>query len=203
MSVERINGDVLIPHRPDWRQRVEWTRAWDTVIRDSVRGKEQRLALRPRGRVTVKFRFFPFDDIERQQFEDRMRAAMKDARAAIPFWGRGVRASGDVAIAATTVSIAEEPTFEWDNDDWLFIGRLVTRDWAIWETVQVDHFPGNGTVVLKTGLVNSYPAGCRFYPLVAGRVTFSDAELLDDWRASRSVSVEETGVRPVPEPATS
>lgn len=202
MSVELVNDHVLLPHRPDWRQRVEWTRTWDTQIRDSLSGKESRMALRPRGRVGLRFRTVPFDDTEHHLLQQRIREALRVGRIAVPLFGRGVALSAAAAPAAVTLTLVGEPTWEWDNDDWLWIGRAKAPDWATWETVQIDHFPGDGTAVLKTGLVNAYPAGTFLYPLLFGRHELGEGELLDDHHAGYTVKIEETATRPVPEPTT-
>ena len=202
MSVETVNDHVLIPHRPDWRQRVEWTRTWDTQIRDSLSGQEVRMALRPRGRVGLRFRTVPFDDTEHQLLQQRIREALRTGRVAVPFFGRGVALQVAASAAQTTLALVREPSWEWDNSDWLWIGKPKSSDWATWETVQLDHFPGNLTAVLATGLVNAYPAGTFLYPLLFGRTELGEGELLDDHHGAYTVKMEETAVRPVPEPTT-
>lgn len=202
MSVATISGHVVLPHRPDWRQRVEWTRQWDTMIRDSVKGHESRLALRPRGRVGLKFRIVPWNDIEHGLFLDRAREASRLGRGCVPYWGRGCPIGADVSGGATSLPARQEPIWEWDNGDWLWIGHPLPSQWDVWETVQLDRVPGDGTIRLLTGLVNAYPAGTFIHPLIFGATEIGDSELLDDWRGAATVKVEETSVRPVPEPTT-
>jgi hypothetical protein len=198
MSVTTIAGHVLFPHRPDWRTRVDWTRTWDTVIRDSVVGTEQRLAMRPRGRVGLKFRFMAFDDVEHHLFQDRLREALKVGRIAVPFFGRGIRLAQSVNSGVSLLPITEEPNWEWSAADILWIGHPVSSLWNTWETVELTEFPGDGTAVLAAPTANQYPAGTRVYPLLYGRADMADAELLDDWRGAYTVRVEETVTRPTP-----
>ncbi len=47
MSVELVNGFVLLPHAPDWNVKPQFRREWRSSIADAVTGKEDRLSFRP------------------------------------------------------------------------------------------------------------------------------------------------------------
>ena len=46
MSVELVNGYVLLPHAPDWNVKPQFRREWRTSIADGVTGAEDRLSFR-------------------------------------------------------------------------------------------------------------------------------------------------------------
>ncbi len=202
MSVELLLDHVVFPHRPDWRDRVTWARLWSTIVRESVSGTEERVALRPRGRVRLGFTVNPTNDIEARQAQDRLRAISASGRAVVPYWGRGIELPLGASIGATVIDIAREPVWEWDNGDSLFIGNPTARLFEEWEIVTLDRFKGDGKLRLSAGLVRAYPAGTRFYPLLFGRAKFGDLELLDDWHNAVAFEVEETSTRATPTPDT-
>ena len=202
MSVETVNAHVLIPHRPDWRTRVAWSRKWETKVRETVRGQEERVATRPRGRHRIEFVVNPWDDVENQQMVDRAREVFRTGRAVTPFWGKGLVVTVALTAGSKVFAIEEEPSWEWDNLDWLFVSHPDAATYGTFEAIQLDRFKGDGMIRFQTNLVNSYPAGTRVYPLLFGAGEMGEIELLDDWHGAMAVKVEETAVRDIPEPDT-
>jgi len=46
MAVLFYNDAVVIPHAPDWRTPLEWSRTWDTRVEAAASGAESRVGLR-------------------------------------------------------------------------------------------------------------------------------------------------------------
>lgn len=202
MNVQSVNGVVLLPHAPDWRERVGWKRRWDTVVGETVVGKEERVALRPRGRVVLQYLLNPRDDIEGNKLLDRAREVMKTGRACCPFWGRGISLPFGATAGATVIDIGAEPTWEWDNGDPVFFAHPLPEQYDTFEVATLDRFKGDGKIRLTGALTLSYPAGSYVHPLLFGRAKVGDMELLDDWHKATSIDIEETTTRPTPDPDT-
>lgn len=202
MSVSTLNDHVIFPHRPDWRERVGWSRTWATIVRETVGGTEERVATRPRGRIKLSFTVNPIDDIEGHLATDRLRAIAASGRAVVPYWGRGLLLPLGATAGATVVDIAREPAWEWDNEDPVFLIDPSPRGFATWEIATLDRFKGDLKVRFSDPLANSYPAGTRLFPLIFGRAKGGDVELLDDHHRAFAFEIEETTTRPTPTPDT-
>lgn len=202
MSVELLLDHVVFPHRPDWRERVKWSRLWTTIIRDSVGGSEERVSMRPRGRVRLGFTVNPTNDVEAHQALDRLRAIVASGRAVVPYWGRGITLPTGASIGATVVDIAREPAWEWDNGDKVFLSDAAPRSFETWEVATLDRFKGDLKVRFSSPLTKAFPHGSRLYPLIFGRAKVGDLELLDDWHNAFAFEVEETSTRETPTPDT-
>ena len=97
MALATYNGDVVIPHRPDWRQRVAWSRAWDTSIESGLTGAEDRRAMRLKPRERVVFRVIPWNAEERIRLLERLKAGVKAGRVLVPNWGRGATLAAEAS----------------------------------------------------------------------------------------------------------
>src|SRR5512139_3809129 len=99
MSVELVNGFILVPHAPDWNVKPQFRREWRTGIADAVTGAEDRLSFRHLPLRGVEFQVTPFTLEEHRRLTARVLAAKKSGWVAVPLWGRGAvlasPASGD------------------------------------------------------------------------------------------------------------
>lgn len=199
MSIATYSGHVLLPHRPDWRQRVEWNREWETSIRSAVAGNEARVSMRPRARIGLKYRIIPFDHVEAGLFVMRAREVANTGRAVVPYWGRGVALRAAALAGETVLQVTHDPTFEWEAGDFLLLGSALSPRFDQYEVVQLSSIPGNKTVVLSVGTASAYSVGSKVHALLFGRCEIGDGELLDDWHGGWSVTMSETAVRATPE----
>src|SRR5690606_246081 len=119
MALATYNGDVVIPHRPDWRQRVAWSRAWDTSIESGLTGAEDRRAMRLKPRERIVFRVIPWNAEERIRLLERLKAGVKAGRVLVPNWGRGATLAA--GASGTSLAIAS-PAFTIHSANPVFIG---------------------------------------------------------------------------------
>lgn len=193
MPVTTYNDAVVIPHAPDWRQPVEWSRSWDTRIESAVTGSESRVGMRLKPRQRIRFRLVPQDLTERRWLADRLRAAAKAGRAIVPHWGRGLEVAANASGKKLSVTA---DGFQSQPGDVLFIHRPDLEGFNLFDLAVVV-FHENKTIHLADPLSRAYPAGARVYPTILGKVTLGELEALDDWR--QAVSVEVLQLQTVPD----
>ena len=105
MSVELVNGHVLIPHAHNWRQTLAWSRRGKTSRVTGITGLEQRTALRPRPLISLTLLPAVMDANEQARLEDSVRAARKSGQAALPYWGRGQVLSGTASFVRMEIAL--------------------------------------------------------------------------------------------------
>jgi len=193
MPVTTYNDAVVIPHAPDWRQPVEWSRSWDTRIESAVTGSEARVGLRLKPREKIRFRLVPLDLAERLAMVARLKAAAKAGLALVPHWGRG--ATLTIAAGGTSLAVAAD-TFKAQPRDLVFVHSGTPQDWEAFDVTEVA-VHRNRTFSLATALSRSYPAGSRVFPTITGRITVGELKALEDWR--QAVTVEVQQLRTVPD----
>lgn len=93
MSVELINDCVVLPESVNWKDRVAWSRRWDTQIVPGVTGGEERSSGRVAPLQTLEYSVTTFSIPERARLNARILAGLKSGRAVCPFWGRGQQIS--------------------------------------------------------------------------------------------------------------
>jgi hypothetical protein len=194
MPVTEVNAHVLLPHLPDWSRPVQWSRAWRTDVQRVLTGAEERRALRPKPRGSLSWRVLPFDVTEQTPLLARLRAAAKSGLACAPYWGRGRR----VVSAAGTELVIEEEAWPWfEADDFLLLRSLEADPVEAFELAQAEAVNGD-TLTLKAALIGTWGEGTWAWPLVFGRLTFSDLSHRTDWHAGVTVTLAELVVRPDP-----
>ena len=134
MSVQTVNGHVLLPHLPDWRTMVSFQRQWQTAVGRSLAGGEGRVAPRIRPRLRLGWSLFPVDVSDQARMHARLRAARKSGYACAPYWGRGIRIS---QAAGDTISLASDAWTFLEEGDALLIRRLDVTTPEAFEVVTV------------------------------------------------------------------
>lgn len=193
MPVTTYNDAVVIPHPPDWRQPVEWSRSWDTRIESAVTGSEARVGLRLKPREKVRFRLVPLKLEERLVMVARLKAAAKAGLALVPHWGRG--ATLTTVAAGSSIAVAAD-NFKAQPGDLVFVHLGDIENSEAFDVAEVA-VHRNRTLSLATALSRSYPAGSRVFPIITGRITVGELEALEDWR--QAVTVEVQQLRTVPD----
>ncbi len=120
MSVELVNGHVLLPNQANWSERPKWSRRWQNEVTDSVTGKESRFALRSQPRVSLSYRVTPANIVATQMLDDRIRAAAKSGKACCPYFGRGAALDADANAGDNTVQLRN--AWLWQAGDYFFAG---------------------------------------------------------------------------------
>jgi len=193
MPVTTYNDAVVIPHPPDWRQPVEWSRSWDTRIESAVTGSEARVGLRLKPREKLRFRLVPLNLAERLVMVARLKAAAKLGLAVVPHWGRGSTLTAEASGSSLVVAA---DNFKAQSEDVVFVhsGDMEVSDEFDLAVVAVHR---NQTLSMVGPLSRTYPAGARVFPTIAGRITVGELEALDDWR--QAVTLEVQQLRTVPD----
>ena len=192
MSVELVNGFVLLPHAPDWNVKPQFRREWRSSIADAVTGQEDRLSFRHLPLHGIEFQVTPYTLEEYRRLLARVLAAKQSGWAAVPLWGRGsvlaVPASGDV------VTLASEDAWAWSVDDYVFFSNLEPDAYEVRQVVGVT----GASLTLDQALSRTYKRFC--WPMVLGRFRCDDLRTLTSHHGSVRMSVLERDVRPEPNP---
>ena len=188
MSVELVNGYVLLPNPPDWGDRLRLRREWRTTIAEGVTGAEDRASFRHLPLRGIEYGILPLSLQEERKLIDRILAAKRSGLAAVPFWGRGV----PLAVTATgsTVVLADEEAWEWSPDDHVFFSD---QDRDTCEVGQVQGVSG-ATLTLKAPLAGTYRGFC--WPLLFGLFRCESLRILTSHHGSLRIAVLERDARP-------
>lgn len=174
MSIELINGHVLMPELPDWQNGVSLSRRWETEIGETVTGAEDRGALRQVPRLELAYGIATLTQVQRARFEDRLRAALKSGKAAVPFWGRAsdlaTDASGTSAELATT-------NWPWQTGDYIFFLEAADVENPVYAVRQITGKTGL-TLTLNSALPQTFAAGSLVWPLLFGKPEAEDQSLV-------------------------
>ncbi|HNQ89012.1 MAG TPA: hypothetical protein PKM73_10395 [Verrucomicrobiota bacterium] len=187
--METFNDHVILPHLPDWTERVEWTRTWETGIAGAVNGSEERVAVRTKGRHSLRFTVSPYNVAERALLIDRLRASAKSGLAAVPFWGRGIRLAEALA-GSKTVKLAASTPWAFGSGDPLFFCSPNADEYANWEVRQIVNLVDT-TLTVEAVLTRTYPAGWFCWPMILGRLEVGDLDVRTDWHVQVPVEIRQ------------
>lgn len=127
MSVETVNGAVLIPHRHDWSTPPKGGRNWVTEMSSGVTGAEDRASVASIAHPWCQWRVLVDDPLERHQLVSRVVSALKSGAAAVPEHGREYYLTA--ATGGTSASVGGVRS--WAAGEWVLIRhpscRLVNR----------------------------------------------------------------------------
>lgn len=179
MSVDLVNGHVLIPHLPDWSSAVSHRRQWQTNVEAAITGAEHRRAVRTRPRITLGWHLIPFDVADQARLQARLRAARKSGYACAPYWGRGLAI---LSAASEVLTLAADAWPFLEVDDYLLIRRLDVADPESWEAVQFAESDG-ADLTLSAAPDGDWSSGAYIWPLLFGAISTDDLRHRSDWHA--------------------
>lgn len=183
MSVELVNGHVLLPHPANWATAPEWSRRWESVIADGVTGPESRNALRVLPRAKLSWSVSPKDNVEQNQLDDRMRQAAKSGLACAPYWGR----SAQLAAAVTSVTVTVVATvWPWAVGDFVFL-----LDAARNHDVRTISAVAGNVLTISAPVSRTYAAGRPVWPLMFGKFVPQDVTALTSQRGEARLEISE------------
>jgi len=188
VSVQLVNGYVLLPNAPDWGDRLRMRREWRTSIAEGVTGAEDRSSFRHLPLRGIEYGVLPLNLQEERRLIERLLVAKRSGLAAVPFWGRGIPLAA--TATGTTVTLADEDAWEWSADDYVFFSD---QDHDTCEVRQVQAVSG-ATLTLKTPLAGSYRGFC--WPILFGHFRCEDMGILTSHHGSLRIAVIERNVRP-------
>ncbi len=187
MSIETINGHVLLPELPNWLSGVELTRRWETEIQETVTGAEDRAALRTVPRLELSYEIDTLTQEQRARLEDRLREAMKSGKAVVPFWGR----ASDLANAASGTSAELATTnWPWQTGDHILFLDLSNLEKPVHTVRQITGKTGLA-LTLNSALPQSYAAGSLVWPLLFGKPDGESMSLVTGRHGSVSFTLRE------------
>lgn len=190
-NITTIADHVLIPHQADWTTPPDLTRMWRSSIDQSLAGNEDRLSVRSEAWMRLNFYVHPFNHIERARFDDRMRAALRAGKMAVPFWGRGVPTSADAAATDTSL-VLERADHRIAAGSYIFVQSDIPAEFDTWDVCLVDSVAST-TLNLSAGLNNSYSAGTFVRPLLFGKPITNPFEVRNSARGIYQVSIQFDG----------
>lgn len=117
MTIETINGCVLIPDRCNWAVKPKWSRRWPDNIVGAATAAEDRSGLRSEPMERIEHSCLTFSVRERNQLIARVIKALKTGNAALPLWGR--QAYTTAPTESTEVDVKTEPPL--GVGDWVMI----------------------------------------------------------------------------------
>lgn len=161
--METINGHILLPWLPNWKQTVELRRRWETQVVASVFGSETRSSLRAVARRTLSFTPSIRTLQERSRLDDELRAALQSSKACVPFAGRACVLAAD--CDADVVQLTAE-AWPWAVDDWIFFWEPLTR---LYEVGQIEAVDG-AELTLVDDVSRTYAARLQVWPLLFGKI---------------------------------
>lgn len=187
MSVELVNGHVLLPNSADWSTPPKWSRRWENEIADGVTGAESRAALRATPRQSLNYRLTPASIVTTQMLDDRLRAALKTGLACAPMWGRGCEVAASVLAGVSSITVRD--AFDWQAGDYLFLGDENNSD-AMLVTAAVLAL-GIWTLTLDDPLTLPHLAGSLAWPLLFGKPAVGDLEAVTQRLAPVAITITE------------
>jgi hypothetical protein len=192
VSVQLVNGYVLLPNPPDWGDRLRLRREWRTTIAEGVTGAEDRASFRHLPLRGIEYGVLPLNLKEERKLLDRIVAAKRSGLAAVPFWGRGVPLAATATGSA--VVLGDEDAWEWSVDDYVFFSD---QDRDTCEVGQVQALSGV-TLTLKAALAGTYRGFC--WPLLFGLFRCESLRILTSHHGSLRIAVLERDVLPEANP---
>jgi hypothetical protein len=191
MTLALVNGHVLFPTRPNWRESVTWKRSWQTEIASALQGQETRRSLRRIPRVALTWLITTLSTEETAILETRIQAALKSGLACTGYWGRACEIK-----TAVTGSTAElwPGSWPWAAGDYIL---FIDPDTNAFDAVLVDGVDGN-TLTLHASVSRTYQVCGLCWPTLFGKLQ-ADPEALF---TADKVDVKLTLVNALPSPAT-
>lgn len=115
----------------------------------------------------MTYEVLAYDHRERAKLDLRLREALREAKVAVPYWGKGVPIASAVAEGATTITL-DRAGHGFSSGDYLLIQSSVPAEFDNWDLL---HLSGVASEVLSlpVGLVHAYDAGTRCWPILYGR----------------------------------
>lgn len=188
-NIQTIGGHVVIAHQADWTNTPELQRIWRTPVDTALTGVEGRKIVRHSSWLKLEYEILPFNHVERARMEDRIFAALKVGKAAVPHWGRGVPLLSAAAIGATTLTL-ERDDHDIAVDTYCIIQSSIPAEFDQWETVLLTDVAG-ANLTLSTALTKAYEAGVRIWPLLFGRlVDEMKTQMLNTTRGRTKLAIQ-------------
>lgn len=179
MSMDTINGYVLLAQPADWSDPPKWKLAWDTEVADALRGNEGRSALREMPRPTFQYSTRPLTTVAQTRLTSALLAGLASGRCCAPLFGRASWLAADTAAGATVLTI-ESSAWRWQVGDWLLLYKADGGH----QTRQIAAINAAGTGFTLAALDAACAKDAAVYPLFFGRPEMDDITPISGERAT-------------------
>ena len=190
MSVQLVNGHVLFPDPPNWRERVAWKRSWQTAIASAGRGNENRRGLRRIPRTSLSWLATVQSAEQLAILEARINAALKSGKACAGYWGRAAVLAN--AVSASTAAL-QPSAWDWGAGQYILFFDF---DTAAFDAVLIDDFSSN-TLTLHDAVSRTYAAGALCWPMIFGKLQCDQAALRSSNKSEVHLSLTNVIAPPV------
>lgn len=187
-NITTVSDHILLPHQADWTKRPTLERLWRSGVDTALSGAEDRASVRPAAWMKLTFQVLPFNHIERARFDDRMRAALKAGKIAVPLWSRPVKLSEAAASGHAQLNLVRS-NHGIEAGKYVLVQPDVPASFDTWDLCLVDSVSG-ARLNLAAGISNDYEAGTFCWPLLFGKPIPDKFQTLNPARGRYSVSVQ-------------
>jgi hypothetical protein len=189
MTVNLVNGYVLISHLPDWGNPPALKRTWATEIAEALYGSETRNGMRAVARRSVTFTTGILSESlqERVRLEARLDAAHLSGLACAPLHGRG-SVVALLAMGANQINLTSA-SWNWQAGDY----AVLLQDDQTFDVQPVETVTNGGlTLNLAGELTYAWAAGVNCWPLLFGTLTSKKIQGVNGWLGSVEITIAET-----------
>lgn len=190
-NITTIDGHILLPHQADWNTRPDLTRMWQGSVDSALSGAEDRSSVRPVAWMRFAYSVLAYNHVERGRFDDRMRAALKAGKMAVPFWGRGVPIAYEADVGHEQL-ILTRSNHRFEAGKHAIIQSSSPPDFDTFDAVVIDSVEGE-ILHLSAALANHYPRGTYVWPLLFGKPIPDQFQVHNSSRNRYSVSIQFDG----------
>lgn len=190
MSVELVNGHVLIPLVANYASGIGLQRRWIDDVCSAEFGNESRFALSAVSRHARSFRVTPSDVQATERLIDQLMAAAKSGLACCPFYGYGIQLSSSVIGDTAVINSSEYP---------IAVGQkvILIDPSGRHDVREIDAIAGD-TLTFDSPVTTGrmYPEGSFMWPLLFGKVRIDNMQsLLEDVGECRVTIAEQVSAQ--------
>lgn len=186
MGVALVNNCVVMPHLPDWGQRVNCGRKWATATVEGLSFTQDRQANRKIPLRSLSFVLRPYHIQERARIVERVAAALQSGAAMVPFWGRGVQLTASASGTTATV----DSSWPWAVGDWVFFADPAAYGAERWDVRQITGIAGS-VLTFGSALSRTYAAGTQCWPVLMGTLASESWQCLTNHDADIGITITE------------
>lgn len=185
MTIDTVNGCVVLSHPPDWSTKPSGKRVWETEIATSVKGAEARSAMRAVPRRQLTYMITPCSLQERVRLEARLDAASKSGFACGPLHGRACTLAAAAAANGNTLTV-NAGAWNWQAGDY----AILISDDQTFDVAAIVNVAGN-VLTLAANLNFAWPAQTLCWPVIFGAFSSEKETALDGHHAVVKVTIAE------------
>ena len=165
---------------------AKFSRSWETEIRQSLDGGEDRQGLRSQPLRRLPFQVVARNLSELSEARRIIQSGLESGRAATPLWGRGQGLA--LASSGPALTLDPECAYPFQPGDWIFI--VETSSWR-WEVAQIASVASLTALNLEDPLSSAFPIGSMVYPMLFGKLEVDEIQPISPVSAVFNLTVVE------------